>query len=547
MLRKRSLKKIFSSRSSRLSLACLSGFLLAFSFPNFNLGFLAWVALVPLLWSIFESKNLKEALEAGALTGLVFFGITLHWLVHVIFFGWIFVATLETFFFLSFVWLVYKGRDLKRPYVRILWFSLAWTVMEFLRSEFPVFGLGWNQLGYSQADYPLIRQWANTFGAYGLGFMIVLVNVCLIEWGYAIVRLGLTKKWQVMIRRPVSSMKARGVFRYPVLIAFLISILSAHGLFYLNRATPEESTLRVSFIQGNIPQDIKWEPGIKKEVLEIHKKLSQLASYDNPDLILWPEAAFPGYLNKEMEAESMDLFTEKIGVPVLIGSPHLESYEVAYNSAYLLDSLGRVRQRYDKQYLVPFGEYVPLKLVFGWLEPLAFSLGVSDFSAGHEATVFKLPNHNVSFSVLICFEDVFSNIARDFVSRGAKFLTVITNDAWFERSAAPYQHLQASVFRAVENGVPVIRAANTGVSAFITEQGEVAARIQDAQGRDIFVTGRKTVTVPIRNVKTLFQRGGWLFPYVSVLIFLVMYLWRLKISDKRPKTKEKRKKSEKER
>jgi len=132
--------------------------------------------------------------------------------------------------------------------------------------------------------------------------------------------------------------------------------------------------------------------------------------------------------------------------------------------------------------------------------------------------------------VLICFEDVFSNLARGFVEQGAKFLVVITNDAWFQVSSAPYQHLQASIFRAVENGVSVVRAANTGVSAFISPKGVVMDRVQDDRGNDIFVTGAKTREVSVEPLNTWYRRGGYLFPYGVFLVFVTMlFVLRLKM------------------
>ena len=206
----------------------------------------------------------------------------------------------------------------------------------------------------------------------------------------------------------------------------------------------------------------------------------------------------------------------------MVGSPHLEPDNSAFNSAYLLGPDGDIKQRYDKLLLVPFGEYVPLKSIFGWLEPLAYTLGVSDFSAGKEKTLFELQNGEIHFAVVICFENIFPNLVRSFTDRGAEFLAVMTNDAWFGHSAAPYQHLQASVFRAVENGVPLVHVANTGVSVFISRKGEVLDRVRNPEGKDIFIAGRKTYPLAMENERTFYRRGGWIFPYGALALFVVL-------------------------
>ena len=189
-----------------------------------------------------------------------------------------------------------------------------------------------------------------------------------------------------------------------------------------------------------------------------------------------------------------------------------------YNSAYLVNHKGR-EARYDKVRLAPFGEFIPWEPVFVFLglKPLADELKVGDFHAGEDVKIFSL-NDDRKFSTLICIEDMFPSLARRAVRRGAEFLVVITNDAWFSKSAAPYQHLQGSIFRAIENGVPVVRAANTGVSAFVSAGGEVVDRIQDSQGHDLFVMGGLVRSIEVGGKKTLYQRGGHWFGFFCLIL-----------------------------
>lgn len=482
----------------------LSGLLLFLCYPKFSFGFLAWVALIPLLLAVARCNKRSQALLCGLIAGLNFFGFSLHWLIYVTAFGWVFVTILESVFLVFFTWMVWVGRAIRALLGRSLWMALCWTTAEVLRSEIPVFGFGWNLLAYSQSGFLRIMQWADIFGAYGLGFAMALVNALV----FTALPLRSGEKTE-KTRKFVSLLTA-------VMVFFCIFF---YGHLKIRKSDKPAGTLRASVIQGNIPQEIKWLPGVKTQIIEVYRKLTQLAAFEDPDIVIWPEASFPGYLNRDKETKGILELARQVQTPLLVGSPFLEGIDEAYNSAYLIGRDGEIKGRYDKLFLVPFGEYVPLKPLLGWLEPLARSLGVSDFRAGHEFTIFRLMNEELPFGVLICFEDTFPQLARNFVRRGSRFLVVITNDAWFGPTAAAYQHLAASQLRAVENGVPVIRAANTGISAFISAQGEVLARVEDPSGKDIFILGHKTFPLPIINRETFYRKGGWVFPYVTLCLW----------------------------
>lgn len=487
-----------------------SGMLLSLSYPHPGWGWLAWIALVPLLIALRHTQSELQILGYGFLCGLTFFGYSMHWMMHVTVVGWILLALMESAYFMLFAWLASVGSRAAVPLaVKIFWGALAWTVTEFLRSEMPIFGLGWNLLAYSQASYLTMIQSANLFGAYGLGFFMATVNFCAAE-----------------ILSP-SKKKVQGVAAalFSIISLILISLV-VYGQWALSDIKKPEEFLRVSVLQGNIPQSVKWQLVAKEKILEIYEKLTQLAATDQPDLIIWPEAAYPGYFNRDLQSEKIKQLARDVQTPLLIGALEWESRKESYNSAYFLDKSGIVTQRYDKLLLVPFGEYIPLPFFFGWLTPMANALGISDFYAGKYPVIFHWARPEWPFGVLICFEDAFSDLARNYADRGAAFLAVITNDAWFGKTGAPFQHLQASVFRAVENGLAVVRSANTGVSAFISHQGEVLATAQDKKGTETFVMGQKFWDLPLVTKITFFRRGGYLFPCIAslALIFLGIFL-----------------------
>ena len=504
------------------ALSFFSAILLIVCFPPLEWTWSAWIALVPLLFSVRQCKRPASAFRQGFFTGLFFFGISMHWFLHVHLLAWIFASVIEAFFIGIFAVLVYclrLSRGSSRVWLRILWLAAAWTLTEVMRSEIPIFGLGWNLLAYSQTQNLVLVQSANAVGAYGLSFAIALINGCIFE---------LVGMLALFVRRGrggcQEKLSRKNAVAAVLIMAVTLILLVCHGAYHSRREFPSKGALNISLIQGNIPQDLKWDPEVKSKIIEIYKKLSELSAFENPDLIVWPEAAYPGYLNLDPEGGAVQDFVAQTKIPFLIGSPHYESRTVAYNSAYLIGGNGEILQRYDKQYLVPFGEYVPLQPVLGWLRPVAYSLGISDFYAGRDATVFSLPGKNIRFSALICFEDTFSGLARKAAVQGLDFLAVITNDAWFGPTSAAQQHLQASVFRAVESGVPVIRAANTGISAAISPRGEILARVTGRDGKDIFSTGRRTVQLPLTSHRSIYNGGGWVFGYVISALMIVLLL-----------------------
>lgn len=494
---------IFSKQIFLKFCPILTGILLAVSFPNCNLSFFAWTALIPLLLSISRANSNSQAIKVGFVSGVIFFILSMHWLTQITFFGWLFVSAVEALYFMAFSFLSYRVIKSQLSVIfKIIWLASVWTVLEFIRSEIPVVGLGWNLIAYSQTQYLPIIQSANLFGVYGLGFFIVLVNGCLF---FAFQDLK----------------KIRQNLRYFLFAAAIVLSLVYYGQTVLSEKVSPNEYLRVSVLQGNIPQAVKWQVMAKEKIIEVYEKLSQLAALDQTDLIIWPEASFPGYFNRDMQAEKIYRLAEQEKTPMLIGGLHWESETKLYNSAYFITKNGTALSRYDKLRLVPFGEYIPFKFLFGWLAPVADAFGISDFSAGKSAEVFRWAREEWPFGVLICFEDVFPDLARDLANKGARFLTVITNDAWFGETGAPFQHLQASIFRAVENGLPVVRAANTGVSAFISKYGRVMGAVQNGSGKAIFVAGKKTMDLPLNIDATFYRRGGYLFPYFVMLILII--------------------------
>ncbi|MCX7661240.1 MAG: apolipoprotein N-acyltransferase [Candidatus Omnitrophica bacterium] len=461
----------------RILLSLLSGFLLILSFPNFlNLKgeywFFAWIGFVPLLFAL-ENLSKYKAFLVAYLSGIIFWLGIIYWLIHVSFLGMILLVIYLSFYFGAFGIFVPKYLKSKNfPSIKV---ASLWISLEYLRSKL-FGGFGWANLGYSQyLNSPLI-QIADLFGNWGVSFLIILVNSVI----YSLLRYRFKK---IKIKE------------YILVLSFLFfSLIYGFYKIFSFKKQSEYCQLKPAIVQPNIPQEEKWNPLNRDRIFSKHLKLSHLVRGENPHLIIWPEASLPVTLEEEESTylKIIKNFVKENKTSLLLGAVMLKK-DKYYNSAILVST--SESSIYNKLRLVPFGEYIPLKRIFGFLETV-FPIG--DFTAGKEWTVFSIPvkDCQVNFSVLICFEDLSPELSREFIRRGADFLVNITNDAWFMKTPSAYQHLSASVFRAVENKVYLVRSANTGVSGFISPLG-VIDLLEDNKGRNIFIEGYKAKDIVI--------------------------------------------------
>jgi apolipoprotein N-acyltransferase len=283
------------------------------------------------------------------------------------------------------------------------------------------------------------------------------------------------------------------------------------GYGFYRLKTPERGdTLRVALTQGNIPQDIKWDPAFQEATIAVYERLSRQACAGGSDLVVWPESAAPFYLQDDVKyAGRIKSLAAELKTCMVVGSPafEMDKQRTRYlNSAFLLAPDGEILGRSDKMHLVPFGEYVPLARFLPFVNKLV--AGIGDFSPG--AALTPLETGKGKIGVLICFEGIFPELSRDYVRAGSRLLVNITNDAWFGRSSAPYQHLSMTVFRAVENRVPLVRAANTGITSIIDSRGHIRSMTQ------IFKEACISGEVRLGEKVTLYTRVGDLFALICL-------------------------------
>jgi apolipoprotein N-acyltransferase len=352
-------------------------------------------------------------------------------------------------------------------------------------------------------------QIADITGVYGVSFLIVLVNAA----GYRLLEASVDRNW-----RPV---------RGEVLGAgLLLALTAAYGYWRLAGMSPDDkegTPVRIALIQGNIPQDVKWEPKFQEETMRIYTDLTLRTQSTLPHLVIWPETATPFFFQDSFphQPRILDL-AQRMKTHLLFGSPAYDRKgreNFYYNSAFLVNPEGKMAGRYDKIHLVPFGEYAPLSGILGFTRDIIGAMG--DFQSGEEVRNLAIPQGKLG--VLICYEAVLPDLTRQFVDRGAQFLVNITNDAWFGRTAAPYQHISMAALRAVENRVPMARAANTGVSGFIHPSGRIL------QASDIFTKGILFDNIYIKNRWSFYTQFGDLFTYLCLgytILFLIYIRYR---------------------
>lgn len=542
--------------------AICTGFLYAGCFAPFNLTWLCWIALMPLLaaiWFSGEQSRLRwlRNLILGYVAGLTFFWTAFSWLTTVTVLGWFVLQFYMAIYVALWAWFCgllqpraatakspgtkwdqmlaqarLTAEPQRSPWMRstnnLLLASVlaaAWTMLEWFRGW--VFsGFGWNGLGVAlHANWPLV-QIAEFTGVAGLSFMIVFANVILVT----------TARRLILEARTHTS---RPHFDLTLTLAAIVGVLT----FGLRAAqiSPPANSLRVAAVQSNIPQNQKFDPQFTRKIFDQFGRLSEIAMRSNPppDLLIWPESSMPGPVLLEPASYRFVMDLAASGESdLLLGTIDEENSDV-YNAALLVSDGGERVQVYRKLHLVPFGEYVPGRHTVPLLARIVGDQVPGDFRAGKEHSLFTLTNGDVQVAPLICFEDTIGELVRRFVlptetNPGANLLVDITNDAWFLQSAGSHQHLANAIFRCVETRRPMVRAANTGVTCFINEFGRVTQVLRDEKGSTFgegVLTGQ--IKVPTEHELTFYTRHGELFAkfcaaitLITILVVFVMRRWK---------------------
>lgn len=496
--------------------AAVGGLLLALSFPKWGLYYCAWISFVPLFLALESQPRLHVSALLGGIFQAAFAVIDLIWIhkalvvhghLYWVFAGILFLGLVAVISLFGVGFGLATGYAYSKGLPTYVTAPIAWTSFEYART-YLFSGFPWDLVGYSQVVWPVFIQVADITGIYGISFLVVVVNASLWEISQ---RLFFQKK-----------------IRIEVLI-YCVTVCCAaglYGVFRLDQVGSIQSsvpTYSVGILQGNIPQELKWERSAIGHSFDTYERLAIEAKEKGAKLMIWPETSLPALVAvTEHEWRKVLDISGKVGVPMLVGAPSYTEVQgkiLYHNSAFLVvDSM--LRFRYDKMHLVPFGEYMPLD----WLLPLGSGFAVleADYSPGKTMTVMKVPD-GPPFSVLICYEAIFPGMSRMAIDNGARLLVNIVNDGWFAGTAAPYQHLLMAGVRSVENRTPLVRAANTGISAIFDATGYMAASLPwNTCGVIVF-------NIPVNDpIWSFYREFGDIFALTCVTVSLCLVMWAMK-------------------
>ncbi len=429
---------------------------------------MAWIALTPLLVAVQHARGsrrygrLRQGFLLGLVAGVGYFAGTIYWTGTTIrTFGGLswpvaalaaallvaYLALFPALFAMCLVWLRARfgpGAVMLAPVV--------WVSTELGRTYFWS-GFPWLLLGYSQTPVLPVAQLASVVGVFGLSALVALVSAAL---SYAIV---------------ARSRRAAAVL---AVSAVLVGAVSLWGLRRLgdDRLTRAGTPVRVALVQGNIPQDQKWDAARANQIFDTYLSMTREAAARGAELVIWPESSTPFFFEEDrVSAERVRSLVRAAGIELLLGSDQMEHSRppLYYNAAFLVRRDGSTAAVYRKMHLVPFGEYVPLKSLLFFVSRLVDSAG--DFTPGR--SMVMLPTRLGPISTAICYEIVYPRLVRQAVDAGSRLLTTITNDAWYGHSSAPYQHFLQARMRSIEEGRYLARSANTGISGIVDPYGRV--------------------------------------------------------------------------
>lgn len=490
--------------TSPLAWSAVAGGILAFAYPPFGLGFLAYAGLAVSFWicgfaDAQSLPSLRVVAKRAWVFGATFHLATLYWIAWVNFPGMLVMCAILGGY-ITIVYIIQAGLVRRWGPATIWLFPVLWTGHEYLRG-LGVLAFPWTNLSLSQVGYSPLIQFADITGDLGVSFLVAFTNVLVFE---------AARRLQQSRRQPVLLI---------VLVLFIHAIAIIYGVRALSTLKSTDS-IRVAVLQGDIDSYAKWEDDFVDKSMAVYEAQTRDAVEQGAELVVWPETAAPMYLRSERVYQKAlrDLSTE-LHTSLLIGTLEFKRIEeksyLRYNAAIGLDQ-GRYSEDFHaKMHLVPFGEWIPFSNHLKLLDKL--EVGGAHFTAGERYVLFD--HAKGPYAAAICYESAFPDIIRRFVKDGARFLVNITNDGWYGFSSGPPQHAALAILRAVETRRPIARSANTGISCFIDRAGRMH------QVSRQYVPDVRIYDLPLGDAgeKTFFVRHGmWLGQGCAAVLVLAM-------------------------
>jgi apolipoprotein N-acyltransferase len=490
-----------TNNTRRVILTGVSALFLSLSFHPVQLHFLAWFGLVPLLFAIERSQPFR-AFRTGVLFGFLFSLFTLFWIVFLQIETNIKILIVGGLLLLFLYIGAYFGISILAGRIIGIWsLPLVITGLEYVRGIGEL-GFPWLTLGYSQARYPLFIHQAAVYGVYGVSLWLMFLNVAV---------------YCALKERTIKHLLLAGlIFVMPVI----------YGIVRPHRS--QERMIQIGIVQPNIDPNLKFSRELRYKTFERLMNLSVQCMRisvdelnDSLDLIIWPETATPVFLKSPGKYQDLVRhLVDRLGTPILTGTAIYESKtRDIYNGAVLIEPQLGIEQEYRKIHLVPFGEHIPFDRQIPILREVDF--GEGDYTPGTSITIFELPDFK--FSCLICFESIFTGLPRKAVNNGAEVLLNITNDGWFGKLSGAQQHNNMAILRSVENGVVLLRSANTGISMVVDQYGRVTVE------KPLFVEEKIVSSLYIDPITTPYRRIGDVLPVLCLLLGTILIARRLYI------------------
>jgi apolipoprotein N-acyltransferase len=488
---------------NRILAALLSSVLWVLCFPNFNLGWLAWFALVPLIWACRGLSPVGRA-GLGLLYGVASVWGLFYWIVEVPGFR-IGHMILGALFFGLYPALWCAGTGLlerSRLPALVTWPSL-WVVLDYLKAHAGFMALPWGTLAQSQHQCLPVLQLVSVLGEYGLTGLMVLTNVALAD--------GL--------------IRGKKAWRELAVAAFLLVLAYTWGAYALSSCSASPS-IRVAAVQPSILLKERLDPQGRSACQNRLEQLTRKAAQERPVLVAWPETAVRDLMTDAALRGRLESLSKETGLSLVVGASDFLKFQYPgkmtfarrqYNSAYFIEPSRPLNDPYRKVILLPFGEYLPLESFLDW--PTWFIPRLYYVLPGDGPKVFRMSQGHC-FAVLICWENLFSGYVRRISKSGAQFVIHISNDNWFGRTAAPSQHNMASVLRAVENRMPIVISSNTGPSEIIDAYGRIMTRPPGLFTQEIMVAD-----IGLNRQKTFYCRHGDIFVLCAFVILVVAGGW----------------------
>lgn len=512
----------------KIGLVVLSAVLSNFAYPEYDLFWIHFFSLIPFLYVLINEKKIINCLWYGALWGMVFNGILLFWLkiFHPLSLPGILIGIFVYFALLGFLT---KYLINTFPRLKIFIIPAVWTLIEYIRS-IGFLGFPWGLISHSQWNFLPFIQIADIFGMWIISFLVVFVNSILLE---IILRLRTGKKIKVFLTGLAI------VLLFPLLYGII-------KIQYWKNSINKSEELKIGLIQSHIDPNLPWKK-VKYQALSRLTILSLRANLYNPDLISWSETAildyikyykdnfsklkkYPHFYEKLNYANNVFRLAKDLDNYIFTGIPDYEkvteggkTIDADYNGAVLINPHGKIVDTYHKIHLVPFGEWFPYKIPF--INKILTQTWAGSWTPGKKFTVFEFFKNDIQyqFSCLICYEGVFGDLCRKFILKGAEFLLNITNDTWSFTRKAELQHMIADVYRSIENRVPYVRCANSGVTCVINQYGKVTSILP--LFKEGYLIGR--IHIDKNRLVTFYTLYGDYFPKFLLIFNLVLLLYSL--------------------